>query len=82
MKNLLIVLLCLFIAAVASADVKIVQKVKSGPIMGQQPKDSTISMSVKGKKARVDTARKRTSRLSIWRPVRSISWRHRRRKSV
>ena len=56
MKKFFAILLCLGVCSMAAADVKIVQKVKSGPMMGRPAKDSTVTISVKGKKARVDTA--------------------------
>ena len=55
MKKFLSTLLCLGLATVALADVKIVQKLKTSPMMGQPGKDSTVSISVKGKKARIDS---------------------------
>jgi hypothetical protein len=54
MKTFLLIALSLCVAAGASADVKIVQRVKSGPVMGQPPKDTTMTMAIKGKQARVD----------------------------
>lgn len=56
MKTFFLIALCLCFAAVAMADVKIVQKVKSGPMMGQPGKDTTMTMLVKGRKARIETA--------------------------
>lgn len=55
MKKLFLTALCLALAAVAIADVKVVQKVKSGSIMGQPPKDMTMTMYIKGHKMRNDT---------------------------
>ena len=49
-----LVLLCLCIAATAFADLKIVQRVKTGGVMGQPPSDGTMTMYLKAGKARVD----------------------------
>lgn len=54
MKTFFLITLCLCFAAGAMADVKIVQKVKSGPMMGRPGKDTTMTMLVKGRKARID----------------------------
>lgn len=58
MKRFSLIALCLCFAAVALADVKIVQKIKSGPMMGQPGKDTTMTMLVKGRKARIDAMMK------------------------
>ena len=55
MRTFFTILLCLGLVAAASADVKIVQQIKSSPMMGQPAKDTTVTMMVKGHKARVDT---------------------------
>lgn len=54
MKFALAVLFCLTISAAVFADVKIVQTIKSDPIMGQPAKNDTMTIYVKGPKARVD----------------------------
>ena len=55
MKKLFLTALCLVLATAAMADVKIVQKVKTGPMMGQPAKDTTVTMYIKGHKARNET---------------------------
>lgn len=63
MKTIFSFLLCLGLATAVTADVKLVQKVKSGPIMGQPAKDSTVTMFIKGTKARSETAASKTYQL-------------------
>ncbi len=50
----ILILCCLFIAVTAFADVKIVQRVKTGGVMGQPPSDGIMTMYIKPGKARVD----------------------------
>jgi len=54
MKYAIAVLVCLTISAAVFADAKIVQTVNSSGIMGQPPKNDTMTIYVKGQKARID----------------------------
>jgi hypothetical protein len=54
MKYAMAVLICLTISAAVFADAKIVQTVNSSGIMGQPPKNDTMTIYVKGPKARID----------------------------
>jgi hypothetical protein len=54
MKYAIGVLICLTISAAVFADAKIVQTVNSSGIMGQPPKNDTMTIYVKGQKARID----------------------------
>ena len=53
MKNF-VILCCMFFATIALADVKLVQKVKSDPVMGQKATDGTMTIYIKNGKARID----------------------------
>jgi hypothetical protein len=56
MKKYLLFLLIVFaLATVVSADMTVVQKVKSGGMMGQGPSEKTMTMYLKGDKFRVDS---------------------------
>ena len=54
MKYALTLLFCLTMSAAVFADAKIVQNIKSSGIMGQPPKNSTMTIYAKGSKARMD----------------------------
>jgi hypothetical protein len=54
MKYALTLLCCLIMSAAVFADAKIVQTIKSSGIMGQPPKNSTMTIYAKGQKARMD----------------------------
>src|SRR5262245_46854738 len=54
MKYAIAVLICLTFSAAVFADAKIVQTVNSSGIMGQPPKNDTMTIYVKGPKARID----------------------------
>lgn len=54
MKYALALFFCLTISAAVFADAKIVQNIKSSGIMGQPPKNSTMTIYAKGQKARMD----------------------------
>ncbi len=54
MKRVFALLFFLFITAPAFADLTYVQKIHSGPIMGQPAKDMTLTTYIKGKKERSD----------------------------
>lgn len=55
MKQAFVVLFCLCVSAAAFADAKLVQKVKSDPVMGQPAQNNTLTIYVKGQKARIET---------------------------
>jgi Domain of unknown function (DUF4412) len=54
MKYAIAVLVCLTISSAVFADAKIVQTINSSGIMGQPPKSDTMTIYVKGPKARID----------------------------
>lgn len=54
MKYAIAVLICLTISGAVFADAKIVQTINSSGIMGQPPKNDTMTIYVKGQKARID----------------------------
>src|SRR4030095_993274 len=54
MKYAIAVLICLTFSAAVFADAKIVQTINSSGIMGQPPKNDTMTIYVKGPKARID----------------------------
>src|SRR5262245_13123700 len=54
MKKTLLLFLFLGLTSALFADMTVVQKVHSGPVMGQPAKDSTTTMKVKGHKARIE----------------------------
>jgi uncharacterized protein DUF4412 len=54
MKYAIAVLICLTISAAVFADAKIVQTINSSGIMGHPPKNDTMTIYVKGQKARID----------------------------
>jgi hypothetical protein len=56
MKHLFIVVAILGLATLGFADTTIIQKVESGPIMGQPAKNTIQTMQIKGNKARIDHA--------------------------
>jgi hypothetical protein len=52
--KIIILVCCLLVAAIAFADVKLVQKVKSDGILGQKASDGTVTIYVKNGKARIE----------------------------
>jgi hypothetical protein len=54
MKKLFFLLIAITFATVLHADMTVVQKVVSGPIMGQPGKDMTLTQYYKGPKSRID----------------------------
>jgi hypothetical protein len=66
MKKYLLFLLVVFaLATFASADMTVVQKVKSGGMMGKGPSEKTITMYLKGDKFRVDDGSEPGSKYSL-----------------
>jgi hypothetical protein len=60
MKKMLFLLLILFAVTPVFADMTIVQKVTSGPFMGQPGGDDVMTMKIKGSKARIDHSNSKT----------------------
>lgn len=56
MKKLFFLLLFACLTTALFADMTVVQKIHSGSVMGQPPKDSVMTMKVKGDKARIEDA--------------------------
>jgi Domain of unknown function (DUF4412) len=56
MKHFFIVVAILGMATLCFADTTIIQKVESGPMMGQPGKNTVQTMQIKGNKARIDHA--------------------------
>ena len=56
MKHFIVAMAILGMATLCVADTTIIQKVESGPVMGQPAKNTTQTMQIKGKKARIDHA--------------------------
>lgn len=54
MKKLLFLFLFTCLSSALFADMTVVQKIHSGSVMGQPAKDSTMTMKVKGNKARIE----------------------------
>ena len=61
MKKLFFIFLFVLISGAAFADLTLVQKVHSGGMMGQPPMDDTMTMQIKGNKARIDFQTKKIS---------------------
>ena len=55
MKRILCLPILILFCAVSLADITIVQKIETGAMMGQPAKNLTVSMYVKGTKARIET---------------------------
>ncbi len=55
MKQAFVVLFCLCVSVAAFADAKLVQKVKSDPVMGQAAQDKTMTIYLKGQKVKIET---------------------------
>lgn len=65
MKKFAFLLLFLSLGTVAFADMTIVQHVTSGSVMGQPPRDDTMTIYVKGDHARIDNGSKPTDTYTI-----------------
>ena len=63
MKRILFLFLFVFVSGIAFADMTIIQKIASGPMMGQPARNDVMTMRIKGSKARIDFESGETSQI-------------------